>query len=113
MSVPRSMPLMEYSSSCVFPTKLALSEYMMFFCLKAVLSATRVAKGERIFLFFFFSPAPFYQSEFALFLCVLVIFFFILIFSWWSKRQGEVGKDLIAATVVYYLSAEKPTKCTG
>lgn len=53
---------MEYSSSCVFPTKL-VSEYdvflffSFFFCLKAVLSATRVAKGGKdflCFLFFFF-----------------------------------------------------------
>lgn len=82
---------MEYSSSCVFPTKL-VSEYddvfsFFFFCLKAVLSATRVAKGERIFFGIFFSLQPlFYQPEFALFLCDL-IFFSVLDFSLGGQKE--------------------------
>ena len=114
MSVPRSMPLMEYSSSCVFPTKLALSEYMMFFCLKAVLSATRVAKGERIFLVFFFLQPLFYQPEFALFLCDLIFFFRFWIFPLVVKKNKWSWKKLDRSkSSVYYLSAEQPTKCTG
>ena len=95
---------MEYSPSCVFPTKL-VSEYddvfLFFFCLKAVLSATRVAKGERIFWYFFFLQPLFYQPEFALFLCDLIFFFGFGFFPWWSKRTSEVGKNSIAAKVVY------------
>ena len=88
--------------------------FSFFFCLKAVLSATRVAKGERIFLFFFFSPAPFYQSEFALFLCDLIFFFRFWIFPLVVKKNKWSWKKLDRSkSSVYYLSAEQPTKCTG
>ena len=89
---------MEYSSSCVFSTKL-VSEYddvflfFFFFCLKAVLSATRVAKGERIFLVFFFLQPLFFQPEFALFLCDLIFFFSVLDFSLGGqKKQVKLEK---------------------
>ena len=76
MSILRSMPLMEYSPSYGFPTKLVSEDddvFLFFFCLKSVLSATRVAKGERIFWYFlfFFSSNPFFISLSSL--CFFVI----------------------------------------
>ena len=102
---------MEYSSSCAFPTKL-VSEYDVFlffsFFFLPQSGTLRDKSGERgkDFLCLFFSPAPFYQPEFALSLCDLI---FLVV----KKEQVKLEKNSMAATVVYYLSAEQPTKCTG
>lgn len=68
MGILRSMPLMEYSSSCVFPTKL-VSEYddvfSFFFFFLPQSGTLRDKSGERgkdFFWYFFFPPAPFLSA---------------------------------------------------
>ena len=66
MGILRSMPLMEYSSSCVFSTKL-VSEYddvFLFFFFLPQSGTLRDKSGERGKDFFgiFFPPAPFLSA---------------------------------------------------
>lgn len=81
---------MVYSSSCVFPTKL-VSEYDVFLFFFLPQSGTlRDKSGERgkdffLCFLFFFSPAPFYQPEFAWFLCDLI---FLIV----KKEQVKLEK---------------------
>lgn len=81
---------MEYSPSCVFPTKL-VSEYddvfLFFFASKRYSPRQEWRKGKGFFWYFFFLQPLFYQPEFALFLCDLIFFFRFWIFPLVVKKN--------------------------
>lgn len=81
---------MEYSPSCVFPTKL-VSEYddvfLFFFASKRYSPRQEWRKGKGFFWYFFFLQPLFYQPEFALFLCDLIFFFSVLDFSLGGQKE--------------------------
>ena len=117
MGILRSMPLMEYSPSCVFPTKL-VSEYddvfLFFFASKRYSPRQEWRKGKGFF-WYFFSSSPFFISLNSL--CFFVIWYFF--FRFWifplvvKKNKWSWKKLDRSKSSVYYLSAEQPTKCTG